>query len=186
MEPVARIAAKNEQAGQVADTAAKGGACDAAQGRRHSQNHPVRSVPKASTLVPGSRRGFLRAGILSLGAAPLWLMDSLARRSELLPETSETTLEAPWDAAQGVHFYQQAIVVNGESGAAVFSSTCPHLGCRIDRAEGRELVCPCHGSRFTLHGDVAQGPARRGLRALPFALDRARRVLRVTLGSSQT
>ncbi|HUY95017.1 MAG TPA: Rieske (2Fe-2S) protein [Terracidiphilus sp.] len=186
MEPTARIAAKNEQAVQIADRAAVGGARNAELGQRHSQNNRVRPISANPTLVPGSRRGFLRAGVMSLGALALWLMDSLARREDLMPETSESTLETPWDAAQEIHFYQPAIVVNGKGGVAVFSSTCPHLGCRINRAEGRELVCPCHGSRFSVQGDVEHGPATRGLRALPFALDGARRVLRVTLGSSQT
>jgi Rieske Fe-S protein len=78
------------------------------------------------------------------------------------------------------------IVANRADGVAVFSSKCPHLGCRISRTEGRELVCPCHGSRFDLQGNVVHGPATRGLRSLPFALDRAKGVLGVTLGSSQT
>jgi len=133
-----------------------------------------------------SRRLFVKAGIISLGAVALWLMDSLARRTESIPENSENTLVVPWNAAQGVHFYDRMIVVNGASGVAVFSSTCPHLGCRINRTEGTELVCPCHGSRFSLQGKVAHGPSMRGLRALPFELDRANGVLRVTLESNQT
>jgi Rieske Fe-S protein len=48
-----------------------------------------------------------------------------------------------------------------------FDATCPHEGCAVSRTDGAELVCPCHGSRFTMDsGDVVGGPAERGLTAL--------------------
>jgi len=37
---------------------------------------------------------------------------------------------------------------------------CPHLGCLVNwNKDGREMVCPCHGSRFDSHGAVLQGPS---------------------------
>ena len=40
------------------------------------------------------------------------------------------------------------------------SLKCTHLGCtvKVDEAAG-ELACPCHGSRFSLGGEVQKGPA---------------------------
>jgi len=49
------------------------------------------------------------------------------------------------------------------------SSRCPHLGCRVDRVQDGELVCPCHGSRFALDGALRQGPAAEGLQRLSCA-----------------
>ena len=43
--------------------------------------------------------------------------------------------------------------------AACFSAICTHQGCTV-AVKGKELDCPCHGSRFNaLTGAVLQGPA---------------------------
>ena len=127
------------------------------------------------------RRLFLKTGFASLGAFALWLMRSLARRAAVIPENAETTVTIPLPAGTGIWFYERAIVVSAGEKHAVFSSTCPHLGCRINRSEGSEIVCPCHGSRFNNRGEVLRGPARRGLQPLQFELDRIRAMLRITL-----
>ncbi|MGW5107354.1 QcrA and Rieske domain-containing protein [Nocardia sp. NPDC004123] len=44
-----------------------------------------------------------------------------------------------------------------------FSSTCTHLGCKVNAVEGGLIKCPCHGSTFNLDGTVAGGPAPRAL-----------------------
>jgi Rieske Fe-S protein len=47
--------------------------------------------------------------------------------------------------------------------------TCPHLGCSyaLDPG-GKDFTCPCHGSRFSLSGQVLQGPATSPLSHLTF------------------
>lgn len=50
----------------------------------------------------------------------------------------------------------------------VFSSVCPHLGCRFNWEDAsKKFVCPCHGSQFTYDGEHVAGPAPRGLDPLP-------------------
>lgn len=39
---------------------------------------------------------------------------------------------------------------------------CTHRSCALEVAPGR-LVCPCHGSEFSLAGEVLEGPADRPL-----------------------
>jgi nitrite reductase/ring-hydroxylating ferredoxin subunit len=135
---------------------------------------------------PNPRRLFLKAGIASLGALALWLMNSLAKRAEVSPENAESLLTVPLVAGNGIRFYDRAIVISDGQRLAVFSPTCPHLGCRINRAEGSQIVCPCHGSRFSTQGEVLSGPARRGLRPLRFELDQAAAKLRITLNNEQS
>ena len=44
------------------------------------------------------------------------------------------------------------------------SSVCTHLGCTVAwKADQKQFVCPCHGSRYDDQGRVVQGPARRSL-----------------------
>lgn len=107
-------------------------------------------------------------------------MNSLAKRAERLPENAESIVTVPLPTGNGIRFYDRAIVVSEAEQFTVFSSTCPHLGCRINRSEGDEIVCPCHGSRFTCRGDLLHGPAGRGLQPLPFEVDRDRALLHIT------
>jgi Rieske Fe-S protein len=46
---------------------------------------------------------------------------------------------------------------------AAFSVICPHLGCKVGLPQNGVIVCPCHGSTFTMSGKVTTGPAKTDL-----------------------
>lgn len=47
---------------------------------------------------------------------------------------------------------------------AACSAICTHKGCTVEYdANSKEWVCPCHGSQFSLDGQVVHGPAKRPL-----------------------
>ena len=59
-------------------------------------------------------------------------------------------------------------------GASVlaWSTTCPHLGCSVDRApSGKGFYCACHDSSFDGTGKRESGPSPRDLDALETRID---------------
>jgi cytochrome b6-f complex iron-sulfur subunit len=59
-----------------------------------------------------------------------------------------------------------AIIVEHSSNDTykAISGICTHQGCIVADFDGSDFVCPCHGSKFDLNGNVVQGPAPSKLR----------------------
>jgi cytochrome b6-f complex iron-sulfur subunit len=64
------------------------------------------------------------------------------------------------------------LVRTSTTAVAAVSDVCTHAMCgvRYDRVN-KILICPCHGSRYTLTGTVIQGPAFRPLARYQTQLD---------------
>lgn len=105
---------------------------------------------------------------LSIPALLWWLMVG-GRDSKL--DSGDKILVVDSDLPAGVSFAGGAILVKDSNGLRAFEAKCTHLGCIIKRAEGNELLCPCHGSRFDLRGKPVKGPAARPLKELKVSVD---------------
>jgi cytochrome b6-f complex iron-sulfur subunit len=55
-----------------------------------------------------------------------------------------------------------AVLLSNQQGIRAISLTCTHLSCLVER-EGDMFICPCHGSVFSLTGEVLKGPANHPL-----------------------
>lgn len=111
------------------------------------------------------RRKFIKilGGLISIPAAVIFYFTSERRREESY-KTEKIYLPATIDP--GVTFLNRTILVNNGGNLKVFNSSCTHLGCKINRQENNNFVCPCHGSRYDLEGNVIQGPATLPLNPL--------------------
>jgi len=74
--------------------------------------------------------------------------------------------------ADGLHFFDKVILIKSGDEMRLLSSKCSHLGCRIDKVENSQLVCPCHGSRYNLEGTPVKGPSVNSLTQVKFEIER--------------
>lgn len=126
---------------------------------------------EASTCSCPTRRAVLRSGALtggSLAAAALLAgcgsSDSTASDAPEADPTLGAASEVPVGSA-AIFADQQTVVAQPTAGEYVaFSATCTHQGCQVSEVEGEEVVCTCHGSRFSIKdGSVVSGPATEPL-----------------------
>jgi len=56
-----------------------------------------------------------------------------------------------------------------------YSPRCPHLGCAYHwDTDAQKFGCPCHGSVFSMDGEVLAGPSPRPLDTLPAKIEDGR------------
>jgi cytochrome b6-f complex iron-sulfur subunit len=57
------------------------------------------------------------------------------------------------------------IIIRKATAIFALSAVCTHLGCLVNwEKDSGEIVCPCHGAKFDLNGNVKGGPAPRPLK----------------------
>jgi len=122
-----------------------------------------------------SRRSLIAAGSVGLvagvallsGCAPT--QGSAAKSGAVVAKLSNV----PVGGSLNVDLDGNALVVSQPTAGVVtvFSSVCPHQGCLVAGADGI-LVCPCHGSKFSITtGAATQGPANSPLAEIKVKLD---------------
>ena len=76
-------------------------------------------------------------------------------------------------AIGGAHFFnyqgRPAVILQPAAGEFIaLSAVCTHLGCIVKWvAEQGEFLCPCHGGKFSAHGQVLGGPPPKPLESYP-------------------
>lgn len=81
------------------------------------------------------------------------------------------------DQLNKISIIDNIIIIKNIDGFLVYSARCSHLGCIIKKTDNNELVCPCHGSRFSLNGNVIKGPATGKLTTLDYKIDHKKGIL---------
>lgn len=114
-----------------------------------------------------SRKAFFKwlSLILLIPFYKIWQIT--VARDEAFAESMQTiVIDA--ELPEGTYFYDRVILIKMKNGLGLFSSTCSHLGCKINKMEHGELICPCHGSRYNLKGESVRGPASEPLKKIDF------------------
>ncbi len=106
----------------------------------------------------------LAAGVASLAAAACGGVSYLVPRVHpagflvpvsVLAEEGQALVKAP--------DMPRAVLVRLTDGDPIaLLASCTHQGCQPDLI-GDRMICPCHGSEFSLDGEVLQGPASQPL-----------------------
>ena len=117
------------------------------------------------------RRNFLRWAVGGLFGATALFFFSMVKSALYRLKIEAGPRYLPVDLPPGISFHREVIVNRINDEYLVMSARCTHLGCIVDRKKGNELICPCHGSKYSLEGKVLSGPAKRDLARLAFHID---------------
>lgn len=75
---------------------------------------------------------------------------------------------------------QILFVRDSETTVRAINPICTHRKCTVEyKSEDKQIVCPCHGSKFDLKGRVLTGPAEKPLETYDSTLDGDRIVFSV-------
>jgi len=76
-----------------------------------------------------------------------------------------------------------AVTRLSETTVVAVSRVCTHEGCTVGLpgSAAGTLDCPCHGSRFTVNGQVVNGPAARPLASFPAVIQGNEVVITLTV-----
>lgn len=127
------------------------------------------------------RRTFLGAMLAAVGAALAgfagWPVLRYLAPGGGSQDVGKVRLDKALAPVGGAHLFnfngRPAILLQKQPGEFVaLSAVCTHLGCIVKWVEAdRELLCPCHGGRFSVDGAVLGGPPPSALELYPVALE---------------
>ncbi len=110
----------------------------------------------------------------------VYLLNRMAKDHKKFSTTeSEYRISKP---PQGLSINGPIIISKEENQTKIFSSRCTHLGCMINKVEGNEIICPCHGSKYDKNGIPTKGPSIKALTKLDFYTDEKTKEIVVKLG----
>jgi cytochrome b6-f complex iron-sulfur subunit len=152
-------------------------------------------TPKPSLTSPDRRRFLNRiwaffgiAAVAEFGWLGLSFMNSRKERNR--PTKTESIVTAgsvekfPPATVTAIPLGQFYLACLADGSFLALSRTCTHLGCSVpwDR-EKNKFVCPCHGSTFSMSGEVLTAPAPRPLDTYPVRIENG--IVKVDISAAQ-
>ncbi len=124
-----------------------------------------------------TRKAFLKTIIGITGSFLAYLFYKSLKINDHIVSSNRVQSVIKNDFPEGFSFINDIILVKKNQKIEIFSDKCTHLGCKINKSSGTELVCSCHGSKFSDNGQVISGPALKNLKKISFQLDNLRNVI---------
>ena len=134
-----------------------------------------------------SRRDFINLGWGAMGALALTEF-SLAGLRFLSPRAAEGEFGGEFNLGshdqyppgsvtpvEAGRFYLVRLL---DAGLLAVYQRCTHLGCAVPfEHQSGQFICPCHGSAFTMEGDVLNPPAPRPLDLFPLSINQSGEII---------
>ncbi len=139
----------------------------------HGFTHGVLGAMIVSDLIGGKKNPWedlYNPSRFTLKASPTFLKENmkvLGHYAEWLKKEKSAELEAlsPGSGLLLQKGFKKVAVAKDQDGTVHSkSATCTHMGCLVSwNSVEKSWDCPCHGSRFSLTGEVLNGPAVKDL-----------------------
>lgn len=85
--------------------------------------------------------------------------------------TTVPASDVPVDGGKIVTADQIVVTQPSKGKFKAFSAVCTHQGCIVQTISNGQIICPCHGSSFSVKdGSVINGPATQPLESLPVSV----------------
>lgn len=121
------------------------------------------------------RRSFLKAATLGVAATGAGIAAPGCAAPTTAGPAAPLTIPADSVPVGGGRILEEARYVVTQPTAGVykaFSGTCTHQGCPVSAIESSDIVCRCHGARFSIaDGSVTNGPAQQPLAEVPVRVE---------------
>jgi cytochrome b6-f complex iron-sulfur subunit len=143
---------------------------------------------------PVGRREFLKRTGIVLGAATLagsfsQILESCSSSTSPNVTHGTTTVNIATLVTDGQFLVDNTVSPDGtpilvirqnSTTYTALSMLCTHQGCTVGSPSGGSILCPCHGSRYDLHGNVLNGPAPSPLKNYSVVLNATANTITVT------
>lgn len=124
-----------------------------------------------------NRKKFLQTLISLIGSFFVYLFYKSISINDNLMSNKTNNFEIANDFPNGISFVENLIVSKNKEQIKIFSNKCTHLGCKINKFDGENLVCSCHGSRFSQDGKVINGPAVKNLQNINYQINNSKNTI---------
>lgn len=155
-------------------------ACGSSSGSAPAASSPAdtsaaASAPAASSAAATSAAPATTSAVAT--SAPAAATTKAATKTATKAATSGFTVaKSKIPVGSGAYFADDAVVITQPAAGEfkAFTSVCTHQGCPVTMFSGAKMICPCHGSEYSVKdGSVLQGPAVAPLAAKAVTVDGA-------------